>query len=508
MKMLSELNYPFQFNWYIQEHVAVIGWAFDVNNQRIENEHLASLFIEIINENSFVERLKNLNGNFAVVIESKNITALAVDHIRSFPLLYKQDEKSIQIVTNYNWQSEMQIDESSVEAFKKCWCTLDNTTLAKNIFQLQAGQYLWQSGNEPATPKFYYQHIQKDKVLNVDINEASKLFTSVFDKYFDLIKDKTVLVPLSGGYDSRLMISLLHQYGHSDVIAYTYGKEESHEVQIAKKVAQQLNVKWYFIEYNETLFNTFFTDQWQEYSDNNHFLSSLPHEQDFFALSYLKSKNLIPENFVALPGFSGDLLGGSITGYQPNEFSKVAFKNMIIQKHFQNSAIDYDFSTFEAINSKDQFYDQYQCWFVNNKVTKFIVNSVRLYEYFGGSWLLPFWDKELIEYWYKVPYNKREQQKFYNDVIFKKFFSSLEIGYIKPGHDDNYPNQLKEKIKQHLPSVITNVVKKVKKSIQPNDVNNLSVLSDMIEGKIEQKVRNAAGINNIHAIYFLQKLEK
>ena len=506
--MLSELNYPFQFDWHKQEHVAVIGWVFDENNQCLQNEQLASLFTEIKDEFSFKERLISLNGNFAVVIESNDIKALAVDHIRSFPLLYQQNSNGIQIIANYKWQSNLQLDEASVEAFKKCWCTLDNTTLAKNIYQLQAGQYLWQSGNETAIPKFYYQHLEKEKALNVDINEAANLFTSVFTKYFDLVKDITVLVPLSGGYDSRLLISLLHNYGHTDVVAYTYGNEESHEVQIAKKVAEQLNVKWYFVDYNETLFNTFFTNEWKEYSDNNHFLSSLPHEQDFFARSYLKSKNLLPENFVVLPGFSGDLLGGSITGYQPKTYNMESFEKMIVQKHFQNSAITYDFSAFETINNKNQFYDQYQSWFVNNKVTKFIVNSVRLYEYFGGSWLLPFWDKELIKYWYKVPYKYREQQKFYNEVIFNKFFSSLRIDYIKPGHDDNYPNHIKEKIKQHLPSVITNVVKKVKKTIQPNDVNNLSVLSNMIGERIIKKKKKEEGINNMHAIYFLQNLEK
>ena len=38
---------------------------------------------------------------------------------------------------------------------------------------------------------------------------------------------------------------------------------------------------------------------------------------------------------------------------------------------------------------------------------KFIVNSVRVYEFFGYAWRIPLWDRELIDFFLKVPLKYR-----------------------------------------------------------------------------------------------------
>ena len=40
--------------------------------------------------------------------------------------------------------------------------------------------------------------------------------------------------------------------------------------------------------------------------------TSLPAKHEFSVVKELKQKNLIPENSVFIPGFSGDMLGGSL----------------------------------------------------------------------------------------------------------------------------------------------------------------------------------------------------
>lgn len=508
MSLLSNLEYPFRQMWYKQQNIAVIGWAFDEKYEYFEKDDLGKFFENVGNEEDFKTLLCRFNGNFAVVIEQQNFTALAVDHIRSIPLIYRETNDSIELLNSFEWRIDMQLNENGVDAFKNCWCTLDNETLVAGVDQLQAGQYLWKPNHELASPKFYFQHFKTQKLSLPDVEQSVQLFKSTFHSYFDQLKGRTALIPLSGGYDSRLILSLLYQYGYSDIIAYTYGKKHSHEVQIAQKVCETLRIKWHFVEYDKALFQSFFTEEWETYSNQNHFFSSLPHEQDFFALAYLRSKNLLPDNFVAIPGFSGDLLGGSITGFSHEKFDSNHLIHWIKEKHLQNADIKYDSAYLENINSRDQFYDQYQNWFVINKVTKFIVNAVRLYEYFGGDWLMPFWDKNLIDYWYQVPYPLRMQQQFYNEVIFQKFFTPLGVDAVKPGYDDNYPNPTKERIKRNLPSGIKNMIKLVKKSISVNDVNNLNVLNDIIQDKIKGNKNYSDQINNTHAIYFLQNLNK
>ena len=58
-------------------------------------------------------------------------------------------------------------------------------------------------------------------------------------------------MPLSGGLDSRLILSLLKLAGASDVVAFTYGTASSREAKISQQVAQSLDVPWYCVELSE-----------------------------------------------------------------------------------------------------------------------------------------------------------------------------------------------------------------------------------------------------------------
>jgi len=57
--------------------------------------------------------------------------------------------------------------------------------------------------------------------------------------------------------------------------------------------------------------------------------------------------------------------------------------------------------------------DILECWDWQERQAKFIVNSIRVYEFFGYKWRLPLWDKELIEYWARIPLEKRINRYLY-----------------------------------------------------------------------------------------------
>ena len=57
-------------------------------------------------------------------------------------------------------------------------------------------------------------------------------------------------------------------------------------------------------------------------------------------------------------------------------------------------------------------------WFnVQERQAKFIVNSVRAYEYFGYEWLIPLWDNALFDFWAKVPITLRYQRRLYFQAV-------------------------------------------------------------------------------------------
>ncbi|NJO87155.1 MAG: hypothetical protein HC821_03890, partial [Lewinella sp.] len=61
---------------------------------------------------------------------------------------------------------------------------------------------------------------------------------------------RRVIVLLSDGYDSRLLLVALHQLGCPNLMAATYGLPGSKVVAKAQLVAQGLGVPWHFIDYS------------------------------------------------------------------------------------------------------------------------------------------------------------------------------------------------------------------------------------------------------------------
>ena len=53
----------------------------------------------------------------------------------------------------------------------------------------------------------------------------------------------------------------------------------------------------------------------------------------------------------------------------------------------------------------------------DNRQTKYVVNSQRIYDFYQIQWLLPLWNKSFISFWEKVPMNYKLNQKLYIDTL-------------------------------------------------------------------------------------------
>ena len=52
-----------------------------------------------------------------------------------------------------------------------------------------------------------------------------------------------------------------------------------------------------------------------------------------------------------------------------------------------------------------------------NRQTKYVVNSQRIYDFYNLSWLLPLWNKSYIKFWEKVPLKYKLDQKLYKETL-------------------------------------------------------------------------------------------
>ncbi|MBD3843874.1 MAG: asparagine synthase, partial [Campylobacterales bacterium] len=238
-------------------------------------------------------------------------------------------------------------------------------------------------------------------------------------------KGKTLVIPLSGGYDSRLILALLVKHGYKNIICFTYGVKTSYEINIAKKVSEKLNVKIEVIEYNNKFIDEQLNkEEFYSYVKYGANFISLSHIQDLLAVKYLKLNNLIHEDAIFVPGHSGDIFAGTHISANLNEkslkeivVSEIKKKHFTLQPNCSNNVNYYHQDCFGFSNM--------EAWSWKERQSKFIVNSIRVYEYYGYTARLPLWDKELATFFKSVPYDYKNRNRFIEYRIEKNLYDAV-----------------------------------------------------------------------------------
>ena len=141
--------------------------------------------------------------------------------------------------------------------------------------------------------------------------KLSIITLEIFEKLINKHQNKTIVIPLSGGYDSRLIISALYHLNAKNIVCYSYGKKNNFEAKVAKSIADKLNYPWFFVELSNKLqrinFNSEIYKIYTKYSDT---LAAWSYVQDFFAVNKLLSKKIIPRDAVIVNGNTGDFITG------------------------------------------------------------------------------------------------------------------------------------------------------------------------------------------------------
>ena len=275
-----------------------------------------------------------------------------------------------------------------------------------------------------------------------------QIFVNTFSRLIEstVKQGKKLIVPLSGGLDSRIIVAMLKRLGVNDVTCISYGRKGNRESIISKKVAEALGYDWLFVKYTaqkwHECYNSKETDYFQKWAGN---LSSLPHLQDFLALRELKTKGKLPDSSAFVPGHSGDMLAGShIPHYYLDNSRSYDSETFLVDSLKKNynlwkwpSELEHTFK--EKINKSTtglEIKDNETCanaiefFDFNERQAKFIVNSVRAYEFFGYEWRIPLWDTELIDFFLKVPIKYRISQNLYKKYARDWLFSE-ELSVLK-----------------------------------------------------------------------------
>ena len=427
--------------YYESETGFLTGTALSKTGQMLSEETLMNYVASFDTANDLAQALPDLNGFYAFAVRKNGDLVAAVDRIRSIPLFYGQKGDDFFVSDAAEWVREQvgdtQMDPIAKEEFLGCGYVTGPDTLFPNVKQLQAGELLemrssgFDVGSNTQRYYRYVHHYPVQSITEEDLLRSHQgMMENIIDRLIRFAAGRTIVIPLSGGHDSRLIALMLKKAGYPNLVAFSYGRPGNHEADISKQVADSLGIHWEFVEYSNELWREWYeSPEMKANFDMAGNLSSLPHIQDWPAVWAFKKEGRIPPNSIFVPGHSADLPAGSRSKSVPDLYlggaSSERLINAIIEYHY--SLYDWSkgkgklYSFFEkkileVLDSLDQYPDQssaFESWDISERQPKFIVNSLRVYEFFGYDWWIPFWDKEFMDYWCQVKPEKRFRQSLY-----------------------------------------------------------------------------------------------
>lgn len=205
-------------------------------------------------------------------------------------------------------------------------------------------------------------------------------------------------------------------------------------------------------------------------------------------------------------------------------YSLYPFKNL--DKKIQNTIVE-DIETIINLYS-GSWGERFECWISTERVSKFIINSVRAYEFFGYEWWTPYWDNEFVRFWYNVPEILRTGQRLYKEYIRK---ISNDLGLFK-GIDplfrdgnllSNFSFERKKTLKNSVQRRLFFLAKRVAKRVLPETMKKALIKYRELYGfqnhllqwygihdypyVLKQLKKGAKNINAILVIDFVKKMK-
>lgn len=247
------------------------------------------------------------------------------------------------------------------------------------------------------------------------LNKGFNLFNSNMEK---TLEKQNAIVPISGGLDSRLILSSVLESKNADEInTITFGTPGSLDYEIGNKIAKKLGTKHTSINIKKLEF---------EISELYNFATEI--ENPVVMFHNLPKKIFdYGDNSVLLSGYLGDVISGKRLDY---EEAKSWYKEKYNYFKWMTNRHSFKVSNECLLNELAEI-NEYQN--VDNLTKKEVIfikehnEKLNRYQVMGNIKNLetPFFNTEFMNFLISLPKELRRDQKYYKDLIFKKYKNGL-----------------------------------------------------------------------------------
>lgn len=457
-KVILKLGSPWGRSWVYSSRSCVRGYAF-VDDHMLQGEELLVYMesaLDISGKSSLrwhSTGLERLNGCFSAIIQSEGRVYLIADKMKTYPLYYFVKDGSLFISDS----EEVVLRENPTPLFLServweyagCGYLFRGDTLWEGVaLPGPASVVVWEDG-QCCEYTYAIRSFPKQPATADYQERALCILERIALHLREILGGRPCVIPLSGGYDSRLLACLCKMYHVKDVSCYTYGIENSAEVSRAWDVAGRLGFPLIEIRSDAKAWDEIFSegglDEYLEYGGG---LYTTAHLQDFCVVAQLRKKHGLPPGSVIVPGHSGDLLGGSHfhLSMNPRNLCRMMYDKYYSVNDLKGKArrvtlqrLADRLEAYGGLLDREACFEAVYQWNIDSRQPNYIINSVRAYEFFGYDWALPLWDDLWVEFWASILAEDRVEKNLYDSFMFNKVFSPLGVDWKKQETDTTAP---------------------------------------------------------------------
>ena len=140
-------------NWFRTKNVSVCGYVYTQEGELLMGMNLCRYF-DVSDFQLLLNRLKSVNGLYAVICHSEQLQVAAVDPSRIYPLYYRKGQQGLSVSDDpyLLLQKGDSLNMDSLAEYHVAGYPLENKTLVRDIYHVPPGGVLSGDGN---TKKYY-----------------------------------------------------------------------------------------------------------------------------------------------------------------------------------------------------------------------------------------------------------------------------------------------------------------------------------------------------------------
>jgi asparagine synthase (glutamine-hydrolysing) len=427
--------------WHSSGDVTVRGNVF--RNGKHLGTDVECLFDDVRNPNAFQGALNDLNGQFAVVVDTPQSVYAAVDHIASIPLFYGIGNTTIYIGDDLIRMKETLPDEpcdqDAATEFLLTGYVTGNETLYPRIKQLQPGQMLSvdrATSNGPSVRQYYSftdQEIVSERPRTL-LDRLDTVLTNAFERLVQRAGGDPIVLSFSGGYDSRLSALMLDRVGYENVYAFTFPDFVTEgDLDVAREVAPEFEFEWSPLKLTERNFREFSrSDEYDHLKRTiEDYATVSPYLLWMIVLEKLKRSPEFPDSGVVVTGH--DIAGPTRDlppyGDGTTTLDAEAVVDWIWTRHYSIRHLD-DAEIRSTMQNRirdrlpssvgddpEAAMNAIIQWYWQERMPKFLARHARGYHYWGYDRWMPLWDRELADFWGSIPLEHRREKSLYEAYV-------------------------------------------------------------------------------------------